>query len=145
MFLPTSPRPPSGMMRMLTGPSWQQPIAITREERRLADVCGADRLRHETLEAEGEASVGRHAVAECVEIRRERGRVEPACFQCGGVVLIEVQPLAAGDDLQPAIQEVEAARPLGPVGVRMRVEGALPRREALDEDELAVLGADSAL
>src|ERR1051326_8935734 len=113
MFLPTSPRPPSGMIRMLTGPSWQQPIAITREERRLADVRSADRLRHEALEAEREAAVRRHPVAERVEIAGERLGVQAARRERSKVVLVAEQALAAGHDLEPAIEQVEAARPFG--------------------------------
>src|SRR5690242_11796407 len=87
MFLPTSPRPPSGMIRTLTDPSWQQPIAITREERRLADVRRADHLRHEPLEAEREPAVRRHPVAERVQIAGERFCVEPARGERCEVVL----------------------------------------------------------
>src|SRR5881275_2590044 len=115
MFLPTSPRPPSGMIRMLIDPSWHQAVPVTREERRL------------------------------VEVRREGLDIEAAGVERCDVVLVAMQPLAAGDDLEPPVEEVETARPLGPLGVGMRVERTLGRREALDEDQLAVVGADAAL
>src|SRR4051794_10781627 len=108
MFLPTSPRPPSGMIRMLTGPSWHQPVPVTREERRLADVRRTDRLRDEPLEAEGEAAVRRHPVAERVEVRGEGLGGHPARRERRDVVVVAMQALSAGDDLQAAVQDVEA-------------------------------------
>src|SRR4051794_2435991 len=145
MFLPTSPRPPSGMIRMLTGASWHQPVPVTREERRLADVRRADRLCDEPLEPEGEAAVRRHAVTEGIEIRGEGLRVHATRSERRDVVLVAMQALAARHDLEAAVQQVEAARPLRPFRVLVCVERPLPRREAFDEDELAVLGADAAL
>src|SRR3954451_1788078 len=102
MFLPTSPRPPSGMIRMLIGASWHQAVPVTREERRLADVRRADRLRDEALEPEGEAAVRRHPVTERVEVRGEGFCVHPARGECRDVVLVAMQALSAGDDLEPA-------------------------------------------
>jgi hypothetical protein len=67
-----------------------------------------------------------------------------SCIELGEVVEVAVQALAARHDLDAAVQEVEAARPLRPVRVRMRVKRPLPRGVALDEDELAVLAADPA-
>src|SRR5580765_3985546 len=112
MFLPTSPSPPSGMIRMLTGSSWHQPVPVTREERGLADVRDADRLRHEALEAEGEAAVRRHPVAERVEVGRERHGIEPPGGERRDVVVVAVQALAACHDLEAAVEEGEAPRPL---------------------------------
>ena len=87
----------------------------------------------------------RHPVAERVEVRREGLDVEAAGVERCDVVLVAMQPLAAGDDLEPPVEEVETARPLRPLGVGMRVERTLGCREALDEDQLAVVGADAAL
>jgi hypothetical protein len=104
-----------------------------------------DGLRDEPLETEREAAVRRHSVAERVEVRGERRLVESSLGERRLVVRVNVQTLAAGDDLEPAVEQVEAARPLRPVGVRVRVERTLPRREAFDEDELSMLGADAPL
>src|SRR5712692_10724051 len=145
MFLSTSPRPPSGMMRMLILPSWQQAAAVTWEKRRLADVRETERLSHEPAQPEREAAVRRHPVPEGVEVPRERRLVQAALRERRAVVLVPVQALPAGHDLHAAIQQVEAAGPLRPLRIRMRVERPLRRREALDEDELAALLADAPL
>src|SRR4051812_15752473 len=115
MFLPTSPRPPSGMIRMLTSASWHQPVPVTREERRLADVRRPDRLRDESLQAESEAAVRRHPVTERIEVRGEGLVAHPARCERRDVVLVAMQALPPGHDLQAAVQEVEAARPLRPL------------------------------
>src|SRR5262245_54542375 len=109
MFFPTSPRPPRGIILMLTGPSWHQPVTVTREERRLPDVCGADGLGRQPFEPEGEAAVRRHAVAERVQVGRERLGVEAAGGEGCGVVLVLVEALPARDDLEAAVQQVETA------------------------------------
>src|SRR6266702_2101819 len=134
MFLPTSPRPPSGMMRMLTLSSWQQAAAVTRKQRRLADVPDTGRLRDEALQPEREAAVWRHPVSKRVEVRGERRLVEPARAKRRTVVVAAMQAMSAGDDLHPSVQQVEAPRPLGPVRIGVGVERPLRRREALDED-----------
>src|SRR5438034_9763828 len=133
MFFPISPSPPSGMMRILTLSSWQQSVAVTWEERCLADVRETERLRHEPAEPEREAAVRRHPVPEGVEIAGERRLVEAARRERRAVVLIAMEPLAARDDLQAAVEEVEAARSCRFRRVRVRVEGSLRHRAAVDE------------
>src|SRR5579884_241986 len=115
---------------------------VAREERRLAEVADAERLRDETRQADREAAVRRHPVAERVEEAAKRRRVEAALAQSGEVIVVPVQALATADDLDAAVQQVEARRP-GLLRAGMRVERALRRREPLDEYELAVLGADA--
>src|SRR5712691_9923941 len=84
-------RPASGMMRMLTLPSWQQAVAVTWEERRLADVREPERLRHEPAEPEREAAVRRHPVPEGVEVAGERRLVEAARRERRAGVLVGVE------------------------------------------------------
>src|SRR5579884_806285 len=128
----------------LSGRSRPKTVAVARKERRLAQVPDAQRLSDEARQTEREASVRRHPVAEPVEEAGERARVEPALAQGGEVVLVAVQPLAAADDLDAAVEQVEARRPRL-LRSRLRVERTLRAREALDEDELAALGADPPL
>src|SRR5207244_2704246 len=145
MFLPTSPRPPSGMTGMLTLASWQQAVAVPREERRLADVRETQRLSHEPAQTEREAAVRRHPVSKRVEVGGEGRLVQAALCERRAVVLEAVETLPAGDDLHATVEQVEAARQVRPLWIGMRVERTLDHREALDEDELAVLLADPPL
>jgi hypothetical protein len=81
--------------------------------------------------------VRRHPVAEGLEVAGERLLREPAGRERGAVVLVPVQTLAAGHDLHPPKEQVEAQGELGSRRVRVRVEGPLLHRIADDEEEVA--------
>src|SRR2546423_969220 len=117
-------------------------VAVARKQRRLADVRRAREARDEALEPDREAAVRGHPVAERLQVALVRldGAVER-----GDVVLVPVQTLAPGDELEAAEEEVEAVRVLRPPRLGMRVEGPLRHREPGHEDELAELLAEAAL
>src|SRR5581483_8197803 len=96
----------------------REPVQVAGEERRLADVLRAGEAGDPALEAEGEPAVRRHPELERLQIALERGRV---AVERGDVVLVPVQPLAAGHDFEAAEEQVERVRVLGPAGLRMRV------------------------
>ena len=104
---------------------WCQPSEVAREQRRLADVRRLDQPRHPALQPDREAAVRRHAVLERLQVALERRRAHAALAQRRQVVGVAVQPLPARDQLQPAEQQVEAARVPRPRRVGVRVEGAL--------------------
>src|SRR5438046_3337615 len=66
-----------------------------------SDVCSSDL---------GSTAVRRHPVPEGVEVAGERRLVEAPRRERRAVVLIAVEPLPAGDDLQASVEEIEAAR-----------------------------------
>ena len=85
-----------------------EPIQVAREQRDLADVGGAGEAGDPAFESDGEAAVRRHAVAERLEVAGERREV--VAVERGDVVVVAVQPLAAGDELEASEQQVEAVR-----------------------------------
>src|SRR5207253_1042163 len=113
-----------------------EPTSIPREERRLPDVASADEPSDPALEPEREAAVWRQAVLERLQVALV---LRGLAAERGHVVLVAVQPLAAGHDFEPAEEQVEGVRVLRPARLGMRVEGSFRSREAGQEQPVAVL------
>src|SRR6266542_558269 len=79
---------------------------VAREERRVAQVAGADELLDPSLDADRESAVWRHAVAEGLQVAGERREFDRAGSHRGFVVGEGVQPLAPGRELEAAEEEV---------------------------------------
>ena len=81
-------------------------MKVAREQGDLADVGCAGQSGDPAFEADGEPTVGRHAVPERLEVSLERGEV----VACEGVrvVVASVEPLPTGDQFEPAEDQVEA-------------------------------------
>src|SRR5215210_8959998 len=82
--------------------SGRQAVEVAGEEAGQADVGQAEQLDDEALQADGEATVRRHAVAEGLEVLGERFRRHAATIERGQVVVVAVESLPAGDDLKAA-------------------------------------------
>ena len=80
---------------------------VAGEQGRQAQVGRAGELHEEALEADGEAAVGGHAVAEGFEVGGEGFGAQVAGGEGGDVVGIAVEALAAGDELEAAEEQVE--------------------------------------
>jgi hypothetical protein len=118
------------------GRSRNQPRHVSRKRRDGANIRCSNQLSNPALQTDGEPAVRRNPVPEGVHVRREpSGRL--AAFRQGThVVLLMVQPLAAGHDLHPAEEQVEPSGEARAIGIRMRVEGPLPHGIAGDDQEL---------
>ena len=106
-----------------------QTVHIAREHGCLADVVQAEQLHGQTLEADAQTAVRRHAVLVQHGEGLEQLGVHLACCELVHLLLIIVDTLAAGGDLQTAEQQVEGQRELRVVLVVHRVERTLCGRE----------------
>src|SRR5690606_22532835 len=88
---------------------------------------------------ECETAVRRHPMGEGGEIAGVRFGRLTAGRQSGQIVVVPVQPLPAGDQLQAAEEQVEAVRVLRSARLRMGVERALRHRVTGDEEEVAAV------
>ncbi len=88
---------------------------------------------------DGEAAVRRHPVPEGVEIALVRPQLLATRGQRPDVVVVPVQPLPAGDELEAAEDQVEGVRPLRLVRLRVRVERPLGEGVALDGEEVTAV------
>src|SRR5438067_199434 len=77
-----------GERRARAHPLWGEPADVPRKERREADVRRARELGDQPLETDREAAVGRHPVAERLEVRRERLERKPRGRERGDVVVV---------------------------------------------------------
>src|SRR5260221_5916504 len=107
-----------------------------------SDVCSSDldvlRAREPgdpALEAEREAAVRGHPVPERLQVALVRPGWQAPRRQGRQVVLVAVEALAAGDDLEAAEEQVEAVRVFGPPRLGMRVERPLRHRIAGHDQE----------
>lgn len=76
--------------------------------------------------------MGRHTELEHLQVAREIVRIEPAAAQRDFELRTLVQPLAAGGDLEAAVQQVETLRGTA-CASRRRVERPIREREAENE------------
>jgi len=83
-----------------------------------------------------------HAVAERFQVAVECLRLPT---ERRDIVVVPVEPLATGDDLEATEQQVEGVRERWSARLRMGVERPLHERESRDESEVAVLGAEPSL
>ena len=82
-------------------------MQVTREQRRLAHVRGLQQPHHEPFQADREPAVRRHAMPKNLKIWPVRlSRLTPR-GQRRHVVLVAVQPLSPGDQLDSPEQQVE--------------------------------------
>ena len=125
--------------RGLSRPSGAEPVQVAREQRDLPDVRSSGQLRGPALQPDREPAVRRHAVLEHLEVPGERRRVEAARGQGRQVVLVPMQPLAAGDDLRAAEQQVETIGVAGPSRVRVGIERLARQRISGDEQQVAAV------
>ena len=100
-------------------------MQVAGEEGDAADIAGAGEAGRPAFQAHGEAAVRRHPGREDGQVGLVRARVLTALGQRGQVVGVPVQTLAAGDDLQPAEEQVEAVGVARPARFRVGVERAL--------------------
>ena len=85
----------------------------------------------------------RHPVLERLEVAVVRLEALAARGQRRDVILVPVQSLPAGDQLEAAEDEIEAVRELWPRWIGMCVERPLRHREAGDEEEVRSVLATS--
>ena len=96
-------------------------------------------MHQQPLHADGEPAVGRHPVAESLQVGLEWLHRIASPRQRVQVVPVQVQSLAAGDQLHAAEEQVEGVAVAGPACVGMGVEGPLAHGVAGDEQEVAAV------
>jgi hypothetical protein len=98
---------------------------IVRLWRRPSNIVGLQEPRSPSLQAKGEAAVGRHTVPECLQVGLvELGRL--ATFGEGLLVVgVDVQPLAAGDQLETAEDQIKGVGPSRVTALRMGIKRTL--------------------
>lgn len=79
---------------------WRQALHVPREEDRVANVRDPGHLRHKSLQPKCEPAVWRHPVTECIQVAGEWFRVDPASRQCHEIIIMAMESLPSGDDLQ---------------------------------------------
>ena len=116
---------------------WCNPVDISREHGAFFDVGDAEEAGGDALEADGEAAVRGHAVAEGVEVEMERVGVHATTEHLLAVVGFFMDTLSAGGDLQTTHEEVERESQRRVLGVVHRIESTVLAREMGNEDEIA--------
>src|SRR5947208_16287766 len=104
------------------GWSRHEPGAVPREQDRLPDVRQVEELLDESVHAEAPAAMGRHAVAERLEIEVEVLDVQALLLHARDQDVVSVLPLPPGGHLVAFVLEVEGAASVGIVGVSHYVE-----------------------
>ena len=132
--------------QQLRGEAVRPPV----QERDLPHVLEAEHDHERAREAEPEAAVGRHAVAEEVEVELDGAEFHTLLFRLAHQHVVAVFALRTGGDLEPLPEEVEALGHLGPAGVAHVVERAHLDRVVGHENELVPellpnVGADAPL
>ena len=112
-------------------------VDVAGEHGAFLDVGDAEEASRDTLEADGEAAVRRHAVAESIEVETESIRVHATTDHLLAVVSFLMDTLSARGDLQATHEEVEAECQTRVIGVVHRIESAVLGREMGHEDEVA--------
>ena len=78
---------------------WRQAVSVAREQACLLDVHQVEHLFGQALEAHAHPAVGRHAMAEGLEVAFDVPRVQTALAETLDQLVVAVDPLAARGDL----------------------------------------------
>ncbi len=100
-------------------------VNVSRKHRTFLDVGDAEEASGDALEADGEAAVRGHAVAEGVEVEVERIRIHATTEHLLAVVRFFMDTLSAGGDLKASHEEVEAQGETRVLGVVHRIESTV--------------------
>src|SRR3954468_7087525 len=87
-----------------------QPIPITREQTRFLHVREPEQLLREPLEPQSHPTMRRHAVTERFEISFDVAWGQPASAEALDELVVPVNPLPTGADLDAVEEQVERAR-----------------------------------
>src|SRR5947208_479014 len=87
-----------------------QAISITRKQARLLHIRESEQLLREPLESQSHPTVRRHAVTEGFEISVDVARIQPAPAEALDELIVPVNSLPTGADLNAVEEQVERAR-----------------------------------
>ena len=100
-------------------------VDVAGEHGAFLDVRDAEEASRDTLKADGEAAVRRHAVAEGIEVEMERIGVHATTEHLLAVVGFFMDTLSAGGDLEASHEEVKTECQTRVLGVVHRIESTV--------------------